>query len=135
MSTRAQREFLKVQLIETQRLKEMVKDHPLMALSLEEREKELIERIAALPFGSKEARTVLFFSGEPVHGSLGIDASFAGHVLEPFQSMVMADYADRWHGGVGSRGRRPGEAHSRLLLSGLPRGSFGLELTRSEDDE
>ena len=135
MSTRAQREFLKVQLIETQRLKEMVGDHPLMSVSFAEREQELREKIAALPLGNKEARTVLFFSGEPVQGSVGIDASFAGRVLEPFQSMVMADYADRWHGVVGSRGRRSGETQSRLLLTGLPRGSFGLELARADNDE
>ena len=49
--------------------------------------------------------------------------------------MVMADYADRWHGVVGSRGKRTGEANSRLLLTALPRGSFGLELTRAENDE
>ncbi len=135
MTTRAQREFLKVQLLETQRLKEMVGDHPLMSPSFAEREQELQEKIAALPLGNKEARTVLFFSGEPVQGSMGIDASFAGRVLEPFQSMVMADYADRWHGVVGNRGRRSGEADSRLLLTALPRGSFGLELTRADSDE
>ena len=135
MTTRAQREFLKVQLLETQRLMEMVGDHPLMSVSFAEREQELREKIAALPLGNKEARTILFFSGEPVQGSMGIDASFAGRVLEPFQSMVMADYADRWHGVVGSRGRRPGEAQSRLLLTGLPRGSFGLELARADNDE
>lgn len=135
MTTRAQREFLKVQLLETQRLKKLVGDHPLMSVSFAEREQELKEKIASLPLGSKEARTILFFSGDPVQGSMGIEASFAGRVLEPFQSMVMADYADRWHGGVGSRGRRHGEAQSRLLLTGLPRGSFGLELTRAESDE
>ena len=135
MTTRAHREFLKVQLLETQRLKEMVGDHPLMSVSFTEREQELREKIEALPLGNKEARTILFFSGEPVQGSIGIDASFAGRVLEPFQSMVMADYADRWHGVVGSRGRRPGEAQSRLLLTGLPRGSFGLELARADNDE
>jgi hypothetical protein len=135
MTTRAQREFLKVQLVETQHLLESVGDHPVMSVAFAEREKELREQIAALPFGDKEARTVLFFSGEPVKGSLGIDAIFAGRVLEPFQNMVMADYADRWHGIVGSRGPRAGEAQSRLLLSGLPRGSFGLELTRAESDE
>ena len=106
-----------------------------MSVALEERQRELKEKIDSLPLGSKEARTILFFSGEPVQGSIGIDASFAGRVLEPFQSMVMADYADRWHGVVGSRGRRTGEAESRLLLTGLPRGSFGLELTRADNDE
>ncbi len=135
MTTRSKRDFLKVQLIEIQRFREMTKDHPLMSVQFAEREQELEEEIAALPLGTKEARTVLFFSGEPVQGSVGIDASFAGRVLEPFQNMVMADYADRWHGVVGSRGRRPGEAQSRLLLTGLPRGSFGLELARAESDE
>jgi len=135
MTTRAQREFLKVQLLETQRLKDMVSGHPLMSVSFAEREQELRDKIAALPLGNKEARTILFFSGEPVQGSFGIDASFAGRVLEPFQCMVMADYADRWHGVVGKRGRLSGEAESRMLLTGLPRGSFGLELTRAENDE
>jgi hypothetical protein len=135
MTTRAQRDFLKVQLLETQRLREMAHDHPLMSVGLAEREEELKEKLDALPLGTKEARTVLFFSGEPVRGSVGIDAGFAGRVLEPFQNMVMADHADRWHGTVGSRGRRPGEAESRLLLTGLPRGSVGLELTRAENDE
>ena len=135
MTTRTQREFLKVQLLDTQRLREVAGNHPLMSVALAERERELQEKIAALPLGNKEARTILFFSGEPVQGSVGIDASFAGRVLEPFQNMVMADYADRWHGVVGSRGRRAGEAQSRLLLTGLPRGSFGLELTRADNDE
>jgi hypothetical protein len=135
MTTRSQREFLKVQLLETQKLREMAGGHPLMSVAFAEREDELREKLQALPLGNKEARTVLFFSGEPVQGSMGIDAAFAGRVLEPFQSMVMADYADRWHGVVGSRGRRPGETQSRLLLTGLPRGSFGLELTRAENDE
>lgn len=135
MTTRAQREFLKVQLLDTQHLREIAGQHPLMSVALEERERELREKIAALPLGNKEARTVLFFSGDPVQGSVGIDASFAGRVLQPFQSMVMADYADRWHGVVGSRGRRSGEADSRLLLTALPRGSFGLELTRADNDE
>lgn len=135
MTTRAQREYLKVQLLDTQRLRKLAGQHPLMSIALAERERELVEKIAALPLGNKEARAVMFFSGEPVQGSMGIDASFAGRVLEPFQSMVMADYADRWHGVVGARGRRHGEAESRLLLTGLPRGSFGLELTRADNDE
>lgn len=135
MTTRAEREFLKVQLLDTRRLRELAGQHPLMSVALAERERELQKKIAALPLGNKEARTILFFSGEPVQGSMGIDASFAGRMLEPFQRMVMADYADRWHGVVGSRGRRHGEAQSRLLLTGLPRGSFGLELARADSDE
>lgn len=134
MTTRRQRDFLKVQLLDTQRLKKMAGDHPVMSVALAARERELNDQIAALPLGSKESRAVLLFTGEPVQGSRGIDATFASRVLEPFQNMVMADFADRWHGRVGDRGRRHGEAQSRLLLSGLPRGSFGLELTRADND-
>ena len=135
MTARSQREFLKVQLLETQRLRQLVGDHPLMSVGLAQRERELTDALAELPLGEREARTVLLFSGDPVQGSMGIDASFAARVLEPFQKMVMADYADRWHGVVGDRGRHAGESQSRLLLTGLPRGSFGLELTRAENDE
>lgn len=135
MTTRSQRDALKVQLIDTRRMKEMAAGHPLMAPAFEEREKDLQAQIDALPLGDKEARAILFFSGEPVQGSMGIDASFASGVLDPFQSMVMADYADRWHGVVGTRGPRVGQANSRLLLTALPRGSFGLELTKADSDE
>lgn len=135
MTTRTQRESLRAQLLDTQRMRELAGDHPLMSLAFREREDELRQSIDALPLGNKEARTVLFFSGEPVQGSLGIDASFTSRVLEPFQNMVMADFADRCHGVVGTRGRRAGEVDSRLLLTALPRGSFGLELTRAESDD
>jgi hypothetical protein len=135
MTIRSQREFLKVQLLEMERLREGVAGHPIMSLALAEREEELKQQIAMLPLGGKEAKAVLLFSGEPVFGSHGIDVTFASRVLEPFQSMVMADYADRFHGVVGTRGRLSGEADSRLLLTALPRGSFGMELSRAESDE
>lgn len=135
MTTRRQREHLKFQLIENDRLEKMVADHPFMSASFAARREELEQQLASLPVGEKEPRTVLFFAGEPVLGSRGIDANFAGQVLIPFQNMVMADYSHRHHGTVGSRGRRSGESQSRLLLSGLPRGSFGLELTKAEGDE
>lgn len=135
MSTRAKRDFLKVQLLEIQHLRELAKGHPLMEPAYAEREQEIREEIDSIPLGAKEPRTVLFFSGEPVQGSQGIDANFAARVLEPFQQMVCNDYANRWHGAIGARGKRAGESQSRLLLTGLPRGSFGLELTKAENDE
>lgn len=135
MTTRRQREHLKSQLIENERLQTLVADHPFMAASFAAQHEELEEKLASLPVGEKEPRTVLFFAGEPVLGSIGIDANFAGQVLVPFQNMVMADYSHRHHGTVGSRGRRSGESQSRLLLTGLPRGSFGLELAKAEGDE
>lgn len=56
MSTRAQQDFLKVQLLETQRLRRMAEDDPLMALSLDEREQELQEQLRSLdPAQANEA--------------------------------------------------------------------------------
>lgn len=135
MTARSQRDKLKAQLADTRRMLELAGDHPVMSVAFAERENELEAQIEAIPMGSKEAKTVLYFSGGPVQGSEGIDAGFAGRVLEPFQSMVMADYANRYHGVVGTRGRRAGEADSRLLLTALPRGSFGLELSKADNDE
>lgn len=134
MSYRSIRERLSAQLLDLQRVKKLAAGHPLMMASIAQKEEEISERIASIPHGKKEAKTILSFYGAPVQGSIGIDASFASRVLEPFQAMVMADYADRWYGGLGSRGRRTGETKSKLLLSGLPRGSVGLELTRANDD-
>jgi hypothetical protein len=135
MTTRRQREFIKTQLIETERLLELTAGHPVMSYGLEQRKEELEDQLKELPLGAKEPRTVLFFSGEPVRGSLGIDAAFASRVLEPFQNMVVSDHAQRWNGTLGTRGRRRGEGESRLLLTGLPRGSFGLELSKADNDE
>lgn len=135
MTTRRRRDFLKTQLIETDRLMELTGDHPIMSVSLAERRSEIAEALANLPPGQKEAKTVLYFSGELVVGSLGIDATFAGRVLTPFQNMVVNEHAHRWHGTLGSRGRRTGEPESRMILTGLPRGSFGLELSKAGNDE
>ncbi len=135
MSTRSKREFLKVQVLEVRRLRELIGDHPTMADSYAERERELERELAALPPGEKEARALLSFSGAPVQGSQGIEAGFVARILAPFQDMVTADYAARWMGGVGRRGRLSGLRESRLLLTGLPRGSFGLELVKAEGEE
>ena len=132
---RRKRDFLKTQLVETDRLIELTGDHPIMSIGLNQRRQKLQGELDSLPVGSKEPRTVLFFSGEPVIGSIGIDASFAGRILAPFQNMVMSEHAHRWHGAVGSRGKRIGERESRLILTGLPRGSFGLELSKAENEE
>jgi len=106
-----------------------------MRTALASRIREIEAKIAALSEDSKEARAVLFFSGKPVAGSIGIDVNFTGKVLDPFQDMVMADHAGLWHGTVGTRGRRSGEPGSRLLLTAMPRGSVGFALERAETDE
>jgi hypothetical protein len=135
MSHYSKRSFLHNQLQEIENLQSLAGDHPVMAPSLEARRRSVEQELKSLPAIVKEPRTVLFFSGNPVVGSQGIDASFASDVINPFLEMVKTEYSMARHGAVGSRGPRRGEAEAKLLLSGLPRGSFGLELSRPPTDE
>jgi hypothetical protein len=135
MTPRQQRRFLKRQIAESERLKELASDHPLMGPLVAQREEEFKQELQSLPVGGREARTVLFFTGDPVYGSKGIDAHFASTVLLPFLEMVKSEYVAEKHGQVGERGPRRDEDEARLLLTGLPRGSFGLELSHPESED
>jgi hypothetical protein len=135
MSKVSERESLQARLVQTRQLRSLVEDHPLMSGAYAILERDLENRLTEVAELDPEPRVVLYFHGDPVYGSMGIDASFASRVVEPFQNMVMTDYADRFHGVLGKRGRRVGEQQSRMMLTSLPRGSFGLELTKVESTE
>jgi hypothetical protein len=135
MSLREKREFIQSQILETNRLLELTGDHPVMAPALTQRKEVLENELRDLPPPSRQPRTVLFFAGEPVLGSRGIDAQFASSVLGPFLQMVKTQFAAVRHGSVGRRGVLRGESEARLLLTGLPRGSFGLELSQPESGD
>jgi hypothetical protein len=135
MTPREKRRFLKRQIAESERLKQLAEGHPLMSPLISQREDEFRRELQDLPAAGREARTVLFFTGDPVYGSKGIDAHFASTVLLPFLEMVKSEYAAEKHGHVGERGPRRDEDEARLLLTGLPRGSFGLELTHPESED
>lgn len=130
MTSRSLREDLTVQLVETERLLQIIGDHPVMSFSLQQKVDELKKQLDEIPVDQKEAKVTLFFSGKPVIGSLGIDALFAGKVIPYFQSMVKTDFAQRVMGKVGGRGPAKGGSESQLFITALPRGSFGIELTK-----
>jgi len=135
MSAVSQRSFIQSQVLEMDRLLELAGGDPLMGPSLRQRKAELERELQALPTSNRLSRTVLFFSGQPVFGTRGIDAEFAAKVLDPFLAMVKTQYAATKHGSVGTRGPRRDEAEAKLLLTGLPRGSFGLELSQPEQQD
>jgi hypothetical protein len=135
MSHQSNRSFLHNQLLDIQNLQDLAGEHPVMGPSLRARRLEVQNALESLPAVVKEPRVVLFFSGKPVAGSIGIDANFATGILNPFLEMVKTEFSSVRHGTVGSRGPRRGEAEAKLLLSGLPRGSFGIELSRPPTDE
>lgn len=135
MISRRNREYITIQLLETQRMLEMVGNHPIMSISLKQKEKVLLEQLDKIPVDKKDTKVVLLFSGNPVKGSIGIDASFVGKVTVPFQSMVTAEFAHRSDGKVGKRGALNKQNESRLFLTALPRGSFGIELSKLESSD
>src|SRR5436309_8396497 len=135
MSAFSQRSFVQSQMVEMDRLLDLAGGDPLMGPGLRQRKEELARELQTLPAAGKQPRTVLFFTGQPVVGTRGIDAEFAAKVLEPFLEMVKTQYAATKHGNVGARGPRRDEAEAKLLLTGLPRGSFGLELSQPEPQD
>lgn len=135
MVSRRNREYITVQLLETQRMLKMLGNHPVMSASLKQKEKNLLEQLEKIPVDKKDTRVVLLFSGYPVKGSIGIDAAFIGKVAVPFQSMVTAEFAHRVDGRVGKRGALNKQDESRLFLTALPRGSFGIELSKLESND
>lgn len=124
--------FIRRQLLEMDRLAEAAKGDVLTTFALHKRRESLARELAEAPPEPPTPRTVLFFAGPPVQGNQGIDAKFATDVLGPFLEMVKTQYSAQKHGRVGTRGPRKDESEVRLLLTGLPRGSFGLELSQPQ---
>ncbi|TVK90976.1 hypothetical protein AYJ01_20590 [Shewanella algae] len=79
------------------------------------------------------ASVALFFGGEPVLGSQGILASFAGNVLDNFQELINKAFASKENGSLGERGRIPLKANSNLMVTQVAKGSFGFILDEISD--
>lgn len=124
------KEQLKNQILDTERLLFLVKDHPLMAYGLEEKLRDLKEKFDDIPDDLKEAKVKLLFSGKAVVGSQGIKAKFITEAIKPFQELVKTQTALVRYGKVGKRGKSKNYKNSDLYLTALPIGSFGVELSQ-----
>lgn len=126
---------IKAQIVDTERLLEMVLDHPLMSEGLAERLSSLKQELENLPKESFEPRIKLLFSGNAVVGSQGIKSTFVSKTLTPFQEMVKTQVALVRFGKVGKRGQAKKGANTELYLTALPVGSFGVELSQLESND
>lgn len=79
------------------------------------------------------ASVALFFGGQPVLGSKGIAAEFAGSVIKQFQDLISKTFAVAEVGELGERGSIPFQAQSKLMVTGLARGSFGFVMDEMSD--
>lgn len=126
---------IKAQIVDTERLLEMVLDHPLMSEGLSERLSLLKQELDILPKESFEPKIQLLFSGNAVVGSQGIKSTFVSKTLTPFQKMVKTQVALVRFGKVGKRGKAKKGANTELYLTALPVGSFGVELSQLESND
>jgi hypothetical protein len=129
------REELAREVAALESLRESTPDDPFAKPLLESRIRSLQEELVKADETIPMPETELIFAGEAVFGSIGIDVKFASHVLHSYQDMLNTHYAAKRHGSVGAQGRRFGEKESRLFLTALPRGSFGLVLAKPYSDD
>lgn len=135
MSKFFHKELVIAQLNETKRLLSFVEDEILMSISLKQRIKELESELNFYPEELTEPKVRLLFSGTAVKGSIGIKTSFISKAMLPFQELVKTQTALIRHGNIGKRGKSKGTNYSELYLTGLPRGSFGVELSQMESTD
>lgn len=90
-----------------------------------------IAKVAAVP--ENTASVGLYFAGEPVIGSKGIRAEFAGRAMGYFQDMVAKKYAALEAGVLGRRGPVALRARTDMMLTDVMRGSVGLVLQEVEE--
>lgn len=92
--------------------------------------KEYIENElnSIISFPEKHASVALFFGGDPVFGSRGILAEFAGNIIDRFQSLISIKYAVEQLGSLGERGIIPKQKSSQLMITSVAKGSFGFIL-------
>lgn len=128
MNTIAERSFLKSQIVDLDRLIELTGDDPLMTPGLVARKAEFERRLGELPTHRRLPQSTFYFSGGPVRGSKGIDAEFTSKVLDLVQEITTFEFLHRKHGVLSTRGRVAQAPEAKLMLTALPRGSFGLEL-------
>jgi len=128
-------ERIKTQILDTERMLELVGDHPLMSESLLDKINNLKENLAGFSTDLIEPKIRLLFSGNAVKGSLGIKSKFVSETIKPIQELIKTQTALVRFGAVGQRGKTKNSANSELYLTALPTGSFGVELSQLEQND
>lgn len=97
--------------------------------SLTARRAHLKEELEKAGDGNRAARALVLLSGEPVEGSLGIEAGFASRILAKVVATAEKAAASRRpDSGKGQRAEK-----GKLLVTGVATGSFGFEIQESDN--
>lgn len=129
---------LKSDLVGLRRLlsKRTPESDPIGYLQYSSRIQELEEQVGLLDQNPpQKASIALLFSGDPVQGSRGIGASFAGKAVNLFQELVSKQFANLEQGIMAPVGPVPFRGSSDLLVTDVARGSFGVVLEEADRNE
>jgi hypothetical protein len=124
---------------EANQLQELIADcssaEELTRLSFENRLGQVKEEMAiAASRRGKMAYAALLFRGRPVRGSKGIEADFAGQVLDSFYDVVAKESASLSGRLLSGRGPIPRKDDSRMFVTAAAPGSFGFVLEEMPGD-
>lgn len=111
-------------------------DDPIGYLQFKQRENELeatINSFSSTP--ANKASLAMFFAGQPVQGSRGISADFAGKAVGLIQELVSKQFANIERGQMAHTGPVPLRSNSDLLLTSIARGSVGLVLEEADRND
>lgn len=109
-------------------------DDPIGFIQYSSRKAELEEELRRLDRrADRHAELGVFFGGGPVQGSRGINADFAGKALDELQTLITKRFSEVQIGGLKQFGRLPLMDRSKMLLTGVVRGSIGFVLEEAGD--
>jgi hypothetical protein len=103
-------------------------------IGLESRRREVatkLEDLAAIT--ENVAKVAIFFGGEPVVGSTGIEAGFGTKVVGTFQEMLSKVWGSVEGGSLQATGPIKDKEASQLHITNLVHGSFGFLLEEIDD--
>ncbi len=102
-------------------------------LSLESRQQSLLRELAALEQGAENvARLAIYFGGDPVVGSAGLEAEFGAESIGNFQELISKVWAAST-GNLAAMGPIQNKAASQLHITSLVHGSFGFLLEELDE--
>ena len=111
-------------------------DHPFAKPLLASRVTDLEREIAEMEQNPvRTPETDIFFTGGAARGAMALEAKFASKILDSYPDIVTNQYTAVYFGNVSKSGRRRGETSSKLYLTALPKGSFGLQLSQPFKEE
>ncbi|MGD0894028.1 MAG: hypothetical protein ABR923_21105 [Terracidiphilus sp.] len=98
------------------------------------RRKEISDKFASLAKRSDHrASLALYFGGDPVIGSLGIEAGFSTNALGSFQDLLSKVWGEAETGGLSPAGPVKDKPESQLHITSLVHGSFGFLLEELDE--